>query len=245
MNIIEDGGNTSYIDSILLYLFYNNQELLNNDPENNKYIYLQEIIKTKFIEPVKKNNVIFSNIMSEIQNYLFFFGFNNKNPIELFIFLFEKLNFEPIRISFINNTFETIKQNISHINLIADKDCTIKELYINFVQNNNEILDFKNNIEILNLPKQINFHIERKCSCKVDILNIISLFVNDSIKEKEFKWKFNSLIGFSNGKYYSIIHENKKLYIVKNSMIPSKILIDRSIIDMIKNEVIFVSYLSK
>jgi hypothetical protein len=244
--IIEDGNKSSHIDSMLVCLFYNNFDMLNNTPTNNKFIYLQEIIKTKFIEQIKNSKIIFSYVMNELQNYLYFFGFSNKNPIDLFIFLFEKLNMQPIQISYLTSNLEKIEQSISHINLIATKDCSIKELYLDFIKNKEKIENFENNIKILNIPKQINFSIERKNLCKVDIINVISLFVNDEIKSKEIKWKFKALIGYNKDKYYSIIQDlNKKFYMIKNSNIPSKFLVDKTMIEQIKNEVIFVSYVLK
>ena len=58
LSIVEDGMNTSYIDSLLIALFYkhNNNILteLDKKPQKSCGIYLQELIKEKFIEQAKK-----------------------------------------------------------------------------------------------------------------------------------------------------------------------------------------------
>jgi hypothetical protein len=49
--VVADGLNTSYIDSILMSLFYKSshlEEMLIQQPDNAEFIYLQEMISNNF-----------------------------------------------------------------------------------------------------------------------------------------------------------------------------------------------------
>ena len=59
--IIENGYNTSYIDSLLVALFYKSSyidKLLQEHPQNETFYYLQEIIQTNFVNVIKRNYVV-------------------------------------------------------------------------------------------------------------------------------------------------------------------------------------------
>jgi hypothetical protein len=77
--VIEGGYNTSYINALLTSLFYkdniNIMSLLNSDPVNTSAFYLQELIKTSYIEPLRRHFSIKSDIFNEIRNYLIINGF--------------------------------------------------------------------------------------------------------------------------------------------------------------------------
>ena len=72
--VVEKGYKTSYINSLFMALFYkrnnNIETLLNNFPENPAALYLQELIKDNFIEPIRKQFSIKSNNINEIRNYI-------------------------------------------------------------------------------------------------------------------------------------------------------------------------------
>lgn len=72
--IVEDGYNTSYIDSLLMGLFYSSSgieyEFLNSNLDP-KYHYLQDMIKWKFLDVVRKGFSVTSDTINEIRNYMF------------------------------------------------------------------------------------------------------------------------------------------------------------------------------
>lgn len=87
--IVENGYNTCYIDSLLMSMFYIPSIIYNNmlecDPTNMDFIYLQEMIKVNFIEPLRKDVsvAITSEIVNEIRNYSFINGWKLNEPEEL------------------------------------------------------------------------------------------------------------------------------------------------------------------
>ena len=78
---IERGLNTSYISSLLISLFYryelNTFNLLIQRPQKPCGYYLQELIKTLFVEPIRKNFSIKSDILNELRNYMIIIGWEN------------------------------------------------------------------------------------------------------------------------------------------------------------------------
>ncbi len=109
--VVENGFNTCYIDSLLMGLFYTPSVIFNNmlenDPTNPDFLYLQEMIKTNFIEQVRKDISISSDIVNEIRNYSFINGWKINEPHELseqqditeyYTFLSENLNNQLIHI---------------------------------------------------------------------------------------------------------------------------------------------------
>ena len=71
--IIENGYNSSYITSLLTALFYkpeNSKKILDVNPKNQKFIYIQEFIRQKFIANIQKGFCIYSEIINEFRNYV-------------------------------------------------------------------------------------------------------------------------------------------------------------------------------
>lgn len=80
--IIENAGNTCYIDSLLMGLFYTKSSLevmLDKDIKNTMGIYLQEFIKEKFIKMVRDNKSILSEDMTMIKTLCFQLGWRVTN----------------------------------------------------------------------------------------------------------------------------------------------------------------------
>lgn len=114
--VIENGHNTCYIDSLFMALFYVTSQIdhifLNCDPDvPSKEIlqsyYLQELIKIKFVENIRKHNSIDVTIMNELRNNLYNLGWKNGNieelmeqqdVNELYVYLIEKLKCTMIEI---------------------------------------------------------------------------------------------------------------------------------------------------
>ena len=83
--IVENGYNTSYIDSLLIALFYKNSsiiDVLENEPTIPEVYYLQELIKFKFVNQIKKGYSIFFQSINEIRNYSIIYGWNTKGNID-------------------------------------------------------------------------------------------------------------------------------------------------------------------
>ena len=75
--IIENGYNTSYIVSLITALFYksdNSNKLLDVEPKNKKFVYIQEFIKIKFNTSIQKGFCIYSEIINEFRNYINYCG---------------------------------------------------------------------------------------------------------------------------------------------------------------------------
>jgi len=108
--IVENGYNTCYISSLLMSLFYKPSYLdniLNCDPKSACYFYLQDIIKIKFVDNVRKNISVSAEIMNEIRNYCNICGWKNENINEIinqqdvnefYTFIIDAMNIYPIEI---------------------------------------------------------------------------------------------------------------------------------------------------
>lgn len=99
--IVENAGNTCYISSLLMGLFYkpSSNNLLSNDIKDGNLIYLQEYIRINFIEKVRSNKSVSFSIMDEIRLLCLINGWKNDKEIydqqdvnEFYIFLIEKFN---------------------------------------------------------------------------------------------------------------------------------------------------------
>ena len=125
--VVEDGYNTSYMVSLFTALFYNGNnnvnDILDSEPLSPSYIYLQELIKTNYVEPLRKHFSISSSSINEIRNYMLICGWgmtdkyiNEHHDIcELYIFLATLLKINLIQFEIFNITDGTI-DNINNIN---------------------------------------------------------------------------------------------------------------------------------
>lgn len=182
--VVENGLNTCYIDSLLMALFYKSStfldSLLHIEPKNYDYIYLQELIKNKFVDQVRKNNSITADTINEIRNYASMCGwlsilpekdkydefFAQQDVNEFYSFLLDSINVPLIEIQ--RQTIceaEDNKNDISDIeripfiNLIVpdNKDETnIKEL-LDIWMNNNTVENIKREVIGINGQKEINY----------------------------------------------------------------------------------------
>lgn len=165
--VIENGYNTCYIDALLMSLFYKPScyldGLLISEPKDPIHIYLQEIIKTKFVDKVRKNISVCADVMNEIRTYANICGWKQNLPEELFeqqdvnefyTFLLDVINSPLIEIQrqTISEALDSKSdlgeiEKIPFINLNVPSDVdstTIKEL-LNIWMNNN-MVDIKREI---------------------------------------------------------------------------------------------------
>lgn len=71
--IIEDGHNTSYISSLITSLFYrssNIMKVLNVNPRNKKFVFIQEFIREKFSGNLQRGFSVHSGTINEFRNYI-------------------------------------------------------------------------------------------------------------------------------------------------------------------------------
>ena len=83
--IVENIGNTCYIDSLLMALFYfpsTNDFLLDKDVEES--LYLQQYIKTNFVDKVRQGKSVNEENIYTIRNLCIDLGWLNGDPIEFF-----------------------------------------------------------------------------------------------------------------------------------------------------------------
>src|SRR5271154_4346569 len=132
--IIENGYNTSYLSTLLMALFFKSSHLehlfLETEPKSAEYIYMQELIKSYFVETVHNKQSISSEKINSIRNYLFILGFRQVKDIlsehdimTLYEYIVDKFNIEMI---------ETNNTNIDNINFSSpiQKLCYVEiELY--------------------------------------------------------------------------------------------------------------------
>ena len=81
-----NAGNTCYIDSLLMGMFFfqtSNDYLLRNDIKDGMSILLQESIKNNFVECVRKYKTVTGDTVSAIRYFCHNLGWKKENPEEL------------------------------------------------------------------------------------------------------------------------------------------------------------------
>jgi len=129
---VDNAGNTCYIDSLLMGLFYHNthiERLLNKDIKNTLGLYIQEYIKENFINLVRKNKSVIASDMEMFRILVFQAGWrkssnspdeelSQQDVNEFYIFLMDILE---------NDKIEIIRRTITE-GMVSDSDIGIKEL---------------------------------------------------------------------------------------------------------------------
>lgn len=244
---VEDGYNTSYIDSTLISLFYKPchlHELLTELPENIKFTYLQDIITTNFIDQIRKNYSISSAFINEIRNYSVLCGWKNGlqitnayNAAEYLVFLLKGFDLSPISIE--TTSLHSITTNC--ITLQMSEDSNIKQLLNKWI----DTVTQKTQYKFVDLPQLIPISIERlQEGCKIDIMKKIQFQHNKT--QNDAKWIVHSLICNNRSHYYSLVYTvYGDWYLFDNNRMPSIIKIDiteTNIVEKIKQECVVVLY---
>ena len=234
---IEKGLNTSYITSLLISLFYKHDinigTILTDKPIQPAGFYLQELIRTLFVEPIRKNFSIKSDTINEIRNYLLINGWeSDQNYLDmrlcndLYVFLSDilfnnKIEFEiyHIKDGVIDET-ETIQSfKTIHINLTINEPTSIKKLFIKWIHEN--ILKNTNSYiidcyKLKSIPNFLVFNIKRSddtIHTEIDIKKKIKFFENSDSKQSYLQWRIHSIICKSKQKYYSLFLSNDNTWI--------------------------------
>jgi len=129
--IIENGGNTDYISTLFVALFYKPIKLLDDilelKPNVSKFIYLQSLIKIKFVDELRSEKCIFKDVINEIRNYIcifYDFGKNNfydrKNIYDFYNFILSNISFRQYCFNIELNKDSCITDYFEHKNFSLD-----------------------------------------------------------------------------------------------------------------------------
>lgn len=266
--VFEDGYNTSYIDTLMISLFYSPSHienmLLNCDPEKTEFVYFQELIRTKIIEPIRKNLTIYSSTINEIRNYAHILGWKDINYIldnhtvsEFYKFLID--NFNCCHIEIIHQVHSKNKESKDSIenkeiipfiefDLLEENSMTntsIKVLLEAWFQHKIKKSKKYKTIIINSIPIIVVFSIKRnqKNKTKIDIQKAIRL---KNTKESNYLlWGIHAVICKKENHYYSLIKHVDKWYLFNNKLIPSMIEVnmsDKTFVETIQTECVFIIY---
>lgn len=242
--LIENAGNTCYIDSLLVGL-YLNKSILDNTLKNNINnvvgMYLQEYIKHNFLNRIRNGKSVTGDIVETIRVLLINCGWDilfNQSPINDFYNFFSDL-LEINKINLLN------KDSIRYIQHNLNEDISVKDIVNKWIKHHN----FMTNTPAL-VPIFINrFENDTKNINQVVIQKKICPLLNKSLIGS-YEWIFHSAIchkgsNIKNGHYYTLIKINTKWYIFDNKHIPSLREIsmsDEKIVENIKRDCVLIMY---
>ncbi len=265
--VVANGLNTSYIDSLLMALFYkqsNLRSILSQYPDQSKFFYLQELINNNFIDNAKHGYSIDSSIINEIRNYSIVCGWKDGgnitdlySVIEYMKFLMLGIGFGQIDIEFVEcseNEGEKVKSiSTNCIDMLIDENTDVKSILEKWYDHN---INLKTNLSIIcnrfkEIPLMIPIYFNRtqESAYQVDIKKRIKFKKNSDSSQNNISWIIHSLVCFSNsggGNYYSIINtDNNQWYMFSNDKLPSLIKIsisDPDISNKLKQECVMAIY---
>lgn len=242
--VVEDGYNTSYISALIVGLFYEKSNierivLTENSNINGHETYLQKLIKYKFVDNMRNNISVQSNILNEIRNYAYLCGWKITKSIDELMCQHDVIDFLSFLLSIFNVPYlEVNGNNCQYITLDNPNLGTLTKMYNNWCNTN----------IIENIPPFVIFKINRDISKMepVDIMSKIKLF-NSNHVYCDIKWIFHCAIckNTITNINYCILTINEKLYIWDEKQYPnlSEInLSDQDITYKIKTETYCVVY---
>jgi len=262
--IVEDGLNTSYIDSLFVALFYLPSDIHNiflmDIPNDMKYSYLQDLIFENFVLNMRSNVFIDSSIINEIRNYMIFCGWmDKKDMMDLHLvsnfynflasncckqLLFKKQN-DPqyIELTMNGERDDSIKKMLNkHNDVIYSFDGLPK--FVPIFINRTDIYGKINN-SFVNINRMIrfdNFEINKE-----------TIIMDDTQKmfQNEF-WEIHSIICHAKGErggnhYYSIVIDDRQNWYMFSSGVVMTPLIkidicNNDVSTKIKQECVFLLY---
>lgn len=250
--VVANGLNTSYIDSLLMALFYKQSHLrsfLNQYPEQSKFLYLQELINDNFIYNAKHGYSVDSSIINEIRNYSIVCGWKDSGNItdlysvtDYLKFLMDGIGFGQIDFEFVEcNEIDGEKVKSISVNYIdttinehTDTKILLENWYDSHVKTKSDNHDKHIKLLILcrrfkEIPFIIPIYFSRTQGSiyQVDIKKRIKFKKNSDTTQNKTSWIIHSLICFSNsggGNYYSVINtEDNQWFMFTNDKLPSLI----------------------
>ena len=229
---IETTTNTSYISTLLVGLYLSNSiisfKMLDCNPNDNKFILIQELIKNNFIEKIRTNNIIPSNIINEIRTTLLYYGYKKNNTIEnifkeqditeLYTYLINNFSISNIEVKKITNIekkedMDSKRNNMGSFDKNTDINLFSQKEFLPYININLNVQNPVNNIKDLlnNWCTNNNFIIETEIN------------ENNNIYTKKLSGKFTYII--SNIPYIIGIKINR-LYLENNQLKKNNLLID-------------------
>ena len=232
----DDGYNTSYIDSLLIGLFYDiNQcaNLLTNNPKTNSFYYVQEMIKHDIMDAVHSNYSISYSKINEFRNFIIACGWkhnenivNLHNVVDLYGFLIENIGCGELYYDIFDVMLGSVlTHKVNHIecSITEDKSTSVNSLLQVWKDKNINI----NKIKFINFPEIIPIYINRSgfLNVHVDITKGIKIC---NVSYNNMVWYASTIICFSNAEkqYYSVLRLDKEWYFFSNKNIPAMIKIN-------------------
>ncbi len=225
---IDDGYNTDYLTSLLIALFHKISYfdcILVNKPSDSKIIYMQEILRYKFVDKIRNNISVLTEVINEIKLSLVTFEhYTYDNLIipktqhdicNLYNFLATQTGVTPI---------EKYNDTSYIINLESNEDTSIKELLNKWYSTN----------KLINIPLVV---------C-INMIHTKKIDIQHKIKLSQYgpKWKIHSII-CKGENYYSILNNGGRFILFNDKMIPSIQYINmKNMAEQIKEECIMAFY---
>jgi len=265
--VVENAGNTCYIDSLIMALFYSPSAidiLLKKDVQEVICIYLQEYILKNFVNNVRRGKSVLQDTMHLLRELLISNGWKAIEQIEqqdineFYVFLMDILEGPYIDIKKIGDSSmssendEGFMEKVPYISLTVEPGCdlSIKELFKQHtIKHNRKIYN------IVNSPSILSFSIKRYG--KKGEKNVSKIQINTKIKPQhnidlidQHVWTFQSAIchkgtNLKSGHYYTLLYHENSYYIFDDLCIPSLRQVnmkDSEISHMIKTECVLIIY---
>jgi hypothetical protein len=217
--IIEKGLNTSYISSLLVAMFLSPSkisDMLKSDLDNVTVYYLQEVIRSKFVEQVRNNRSLELSIVNEIRNICLFMNWkHNENPLSLFnvndFYTFLLNNIGNVKCNYILNP-ENVSIEVSTTDLTKD------------------IVPLDKNVDF------VSFYVNRKNNRPIDIMKGFKFNGDKVIKH------IHSIVCFSE-RYYAIVKVNDVWYLFDEMALPSICSLDIKLVkERIERDCVLIFY---
>lgn len=248
-SIVANGFNTSYIDSLLMAMFYKSshlKSLLTQYPEKSKFIYLQELISSNFLQNIKNGYSVDISIINEIRNYSIICGWKENENIttlypvtEYLTFLMNGIGFGQIDFEFVefdnmeNEKVKTLSMNYIDVPILSNTNVkSLLDIWYNTNIKNYQSIPHKilcNKFKEIPIIIPIYFNRKKGTIYQVDIKKRIKFKKNNDSTQSKSSWIIHSLICCSNstGNYYTILNNDKDdWFIFSNEKMPSLIKID-------------------
>ena len=237
--ILEKGYNTSGLYSFVTSLFYNRSDsinrLLNSDPKDVRYIYIQEFIKINFITKLQSKQSIPIVLIDRFRNLINMH--NNKdddmlrdqNPIDIYKFLISNVMGSQINIERVDpktNDIDDISFDMIEINdMNNNKTIDLSDSIDKWIQNN--VVKNRYSYRFKDIPNIVAIHINTPV-IPINVKYAICFNnVNDSV-QKIFVWEIHSIVLYDDQtkSYSTLINDFDKWYKFDENTIPSNIVID-------------------
>lgn len=240
--VIDDGYNTSYMSAIFVGLFCE-KSIIEKIMLTNTYqceghtTYLQKLIKHKFVDSIRNNISVTSNVLNEIRNYAYLCGWKLSMPLLDLMDSYNPTDFLFFLLDIFKIPLIEIDNSPQHCITLDKLDSNLTKMYNIWTQYHT----------IDNIPPFLIFKIDRDIigNAPVDYMTKIKLFKSEHLYG-DIKWIFHCIIcKASNNLYYCVIMINEILYVWYEKQCPNLFVLDledQNGITKIKTESICVIY---